>query len=228
MIPAVILSPHLDDAVLSLGRFMAGRPDVIVATVFAGPPPDPEVLTEYDRVSGFASAGEAVAERRGEDVRALQSLRARPVWGSLPDGQYRTQEVNEEDVEREIVRMIGDLHFDTILIPLGIAHPDHRLVRSGAFEVIPWLDAAVSIWFYEELPGRVLWPEEAVELTQSFQGISGMSPFHGFDLGFVGTGSKTAKRRAMAEYRSQRKNLDIVGGWGVSVECPERVWSVKR
>lgn len=224
MIPAVILSPHLDDAVLSLGRFMAGRPDVIVATVFAGPPPDPEVLTEYDRVSGFANAGEAVAERRGEDVRALQRLSARPVWGSLPDGQYRAQEVNEEDVAREIVRMIGDLAFDTLLIPVGIKHPDHRLVSSAALQLVldprQTFDRDVGIWLYEELPGRVLWPDETCDLY----GGSGLD----IDLGFVGTGSKAAKRRAMAEYRSQRKNLDIVEGWGVSVECPERVWSVKR
>jgi hypothetical protein len=34
----VVLSPHLDDAVLSVGRFLAANPGTVVITVFAGIP----------------------------------------------------------------------------------------------------------------------------------------------------------------------------------------------
>jgi hypothetical protein len=50
---ALVISPHLDDAILSAGQFLVGRPHVTVATVFAGTPPTTDVLTSYDRSCGF-------------------------------------------------------------------------------------------------------------------------------------------------------------------------------
>lgn len=51
----VILSPHLDDAVLGCGRFMAAHPGVTVLTVYAGKPTYyPEPMTRWDRIAGTA------------------------------------------------------------------------------------------------------------------------------------------------------------------------------
>ena len=50
----VVLSPHLDDAVLSVGRFLAASPGTVVITVFAGIPGGLG-LTRYDRSCGFAT-----------------------------------------------------------------------------------------------------------------------------------------------------------------------------
>ena len=63
MQPALIVSPHLDDAVLSVGQVMAGRPDMTVATVFSGVPRrcGPGDLTTYDRDCGFTSAAKAIS-----------------------------------------------------------------------------------------------------------------------------------------------------------------------
>jgi hypothetical protein len=54
------VSAHLDDAVLSAGQFIAGRPDCVIATVLAGTPSTKAVLTAYDAKTGFNSAAEAV------------------------------------------------------------------------------------------------------------------------------------------------------------------------
>jgi len=43
----LVVSPHLDDAVLSCGRLLAGRPGSVVATVFAGVPSRPDQCTDW-------------------------------------------------------------------------------------------------------------------------------------------------------------------------------------
>ncbi|MCK7501425.1 MAG: PIG-L family deacetylase [Comamonadaceae bacterium] len=44
----VVVSPHLDDAVFGCGAWLAARPGCIVATVFAGEPPELAALTDWD------------------------------------------------------------------------------------------------------------------------------------------------------------------------------------
>ena len=53
------ISAHLDDAVLSAGQFIAGRPDCVIATVLAGTPSTKAVLTAYDAKTGFKSAADS-------------------------------------------------------------------------------------------------------------------------------------------------------------------------
>ena len=76
-----IVSPHLDDAVLSCGNFMASHPGVSVVTVFAGNPPayptDP--MRQWDVQSGFAPGDDVMETRRHEDDAALEVLGAKPV-----------------------------------------------------------------------------------------------------------------------------------------------------
>ena len=76
----VIVSPHLDDAVLSCGRFMAVHPGVTVVTVFAGNPPAyPEPMRLWDVQSGFGPGDDVMEARRGEDRAALGLLDATPM-----------------------------------------------------------------------------------------------------------------------------------------------------
>jgi len=50
----VVVSPHLDDAVLGCARFMAVHPGATVVTVFAGNPPAyPQPMRTWDVQSGF-------------------------------------------------------------------------------------------------------------------------------------------------------------------------------
>ncbi|SDE36381.1 PIG-L deacetylase family protein [Paraburkholderia lycopersici] len=83
----IVVSPHLDDAVLGCAGLIARCPGSIVCTVFAGEPPAP-MHTQRDEASGFADAQEAVRARKREDERALAMCGATPLWLDFLDGQY--------------------------------------------------------------------------------------------------------------------------------------------
>jgi LmbE family N-acetylglucosaminyl deacetylase len=73
----VVLSPHLDDAVLGCGNLLAAHPGARVITVFAGAPPTyPDPMTWWDRLSGFTTGDDPLAVRRAEDAGALGELGA--------------------------------------------------------------------------------------------------------------------------------------------------------
>lgn len=196
---ALVISPHLDDGILSLGQFMAGRSDVDLLTVFAGfPNGSPEA--RYDKKMGFASAHESVNARRQEDKAACKVLRATPIHLDFPDNQYG-EIVDITAIRESIANQLRKEDYELVVAPVGIAHPDHRRVR----EVVSGMDIP-NLYYYEELPGRVLWPEQVK--------IRGT-------LTFIGGGSEEKKLTALKCYKSQ---------WGTGhlqpryVLLPERVW----
>ena len=69
--PAVILSPHLDDAVLSCWHLLSGPGDVSVINVFAGSPPPGSGASWWDRLSGATDSAARMAERLAEDREAF-------------------------------------------------------------------------------------------------------------------------------------------------------------
>jgi LmbE family N-acetylglucosaminyl deacetylase len=80
----VVVSPHLDDAVLGCGRLLAAHPGATVITLYAGAPstyPDPP--TRWDQVAGFGPGDDVLAARKDEDRAALAELGATPVWGEV-------------------------------------------------------------------------------------------------------------------------------------------------
>lgn len=68
--PCFVVSPHLDDAVFSCGRFLASRPGAVVCTVFCGAP-EPPMQTPWDTSAGHRDWSEAMSARIAEDERAL-------------------------------------------------------------------------------------------------------------------------------------------------------------
>jgi LmbE family N-acetylglucosaminyl deacetylase len=121
---ALVVSPHLDDAVLSVGQFLAGRPGTTVATIFAGYPKVLETQTDYDKLSGFNSAGEAITNRRIEDRLALAHLEAAPVHLDHLDHQYG-EEPDFAAIVEELKALITRVDPEFIAGPLGLLHPDH-------------------------------------------------------------------------------------------------------
>ena len=87
MNPVLVVSPHLDDAVISAGQFLAGRPGAVVVTMLAGAP-NPPVIRKWDNMSGFATSQEALRARWAEDERALAVVKATAVHLGFLDGQY--------------------------------------------------------------------------------------------------------------------------------------------
>jgi LmbE family N-acetylglucosaminyl deacetylase len=195
MQPALVVSPHLDDAVLSVGQVMAGRPDMTVATVFSGVPKRCTMLTTYDHDCGFESAELAVAARRDEDRTALQSLAAHAAWLDFPDHQYG-QPTNEAAIVDALAAVTADVAPTLLIGPLGLIHEDHHTTRRAFQRLVATHN--IEAWIYEDMPYRVLFPEEVPEALAWWKGMG-----HRPELGFVGTGPLERKEAAIACYTSQ-------------------------
>lgn len=211
---ALIISPHLDDAVLSAGQVMAGRPDMTVATVFSGIPQDCQQLTSYDRDCGFNTAEQAIHARRDEDRAALDILTARPYWLDFADHQYG-HPANEAAIVDALASTVGDIAPKVLVGPLGLAHPDHHTTRRAYQRLIT--ETRIEAWIYEDLPSRVLWPEEVPEALAWWKGMG-----HRPELGFIGTGPMERKQAALSCYASQLGLLDALSEHAYLV--PERLW----
>ena len=123
----VVVSPHSDDGVLSLGASMArwareGR-DVELLTVLALDPGSSAPTRGWDRRAGFATEGEAARARREEDRVACARLGVTPRWlpfGSV-DFERHADDVGVWGAVREVVRGAG-----VVLVPGSpLSHPDH-------------------------------------------------------------------------------------------------------
>ncbi len=227
MDPMIVVQPHLDDAALSVGQFLAGRPDAIVATVCTGVPERWRMLTPYDAGCGFSSARAAMSRRWVEDQQAMQTLGARGVPLGLLDGQYTDGHPPDVHQIAERLRTLWleermDMVPDPILVgPLGVAHPDHLQTSDACLEL--WgRRPEITLWLYEEHPARVLWPEQIAARLDVLRGL-GLRP----ELGFLGTGDMNTKWRAVHRYQSQIGALQEVAGPDLHpVWCPERVWKI--
>src|SRR5207248_116116 len=99
----LVVSPHLDDAVLSCGHVLAAATESLVVTVFDGVPrayPDPP--TPWDRQCGFQVGDDVVARRRDENELALAEYGSTTRSLDLLDQQYRTDEITEQDVTERL------------------------------------------------------------------------------------------------------------------------------
>lgn len=210
MLPLLIVSPHLDDAVLGCGQLMVGRPDCVVVTVFAGRPPAGTDATTYDVNCGFSTADEAWRRRRGEDSRALTLLGARPVHLPFVDHQYGGERPTASDVARAVADVAQSLQPEGILWPAGLGHPDHLLVAAAGRRHV---DGAwpTALYVYEELPYRVLFPEQVPAALAEWGADFRQPPT------FLGTGDLDAKDAALRCYHSQLWSLDERARL-----CPER------
>jgi LmbE family N-acetylglucosaminyl deacetylase len=195
----VVVSPHLDDAVLSLGAAISswGRraASVEVLTVLAGDPESQAPAGGWDRRGGFATEGEATRARRAEDVRACAALGATPAWLAFGDGNYE-RHGSDDEVRSAVAEAIGDAA--TLLLPGSpLTHPDHEwLVRTVADASL----GAGRLGFYAEQPytaraggalGTAPWLEVGLGAKLAFEPIQ------------VGIRDRLAKRKAVHAYASQ-------------------------
>jgi LmbE family N-acetylglucosaminyl deacetylase len=118
-----VISPHLDDAIFSLGAAIARTgSEVAVVTVFAGDPDSTLPAGEWDARAGFRTAGEAARARRQEDALACHDVGARAVW--LPFGDHQYPAADDETVWAALERAVAGA--DTVLVPaFPLSHEDH-------------------------------------------------------------------------------------------------------
>jgi LmbE family N-acetylglucosaminyl deacetylase len=166
----VVVSPHLDDGVLSLGASMSawarGGARVELLTVLAGDPASESPPGGWDARGGFATEGAASRSRRLEDARACALLGAVPVRLDFGYQDYE-RHGDEAEVRSAVVEAVADA--DAALLPGSpLTHPDHEWVvrtlgdaplrarrlgfyleqpyglRSGAEASPPWLEVALG------------------------------------------------------------------------------------
>lgn len=217
--PIALLSPHLDDGILSLGAVVAdwtrrGTP-VRIVTVLAGDPGSMAPAGPWDRTSGFTTEGEAARLRREEDRAACGLVGAEPVWLSYGDAQYG-RAAGDDRIWAELLDAVGDA--PTVLSPgFPLQHADHAWLGTLALER---RDPAWRFGLYVEQPYAI---------------GSGRPRDHdgrlGFDPSFTwvpsGIRARRAKRMAMRTYRSQHEQLARVvsGTWS---DLEQRMASLER
>ncbi|MET4925352.1 PIG-L family deacetylase [Streptomyces sp. PSRA5] len=144
----VILSPHFDDAVLSLAGLIPQLPGpVTVVTVYGGEPGPHHPVSWWDSVCGFSTAREAYRARRVEDARACALLGVESVFLNHPDGPY-----GDGTELTAIDRFLAELAPETLLlIPIATNQPDHEKVRDRALAVSGNLGRPLPL-VYADLP----------------------------------------------------------------------------
>ena len=222
----LILSPHLDDAVLACGELIGANPGAHVMTLFAGTGRDPARSTDWDAACGFKSAGESLAARRLEDDAALELLGATPWRLDFADDQYRrsNETVDVDDLPAAIQQALIRFNPAVVVIPMGLFHRDHVLAHEAALPLLRsearrrrWL--AYEDAFYRRIPGL---------LQQRLFALA--------NAGFLATpvrpaesgGEIAIKRRAVQCYASQLRGLRSPGRPGhLDALAPEGYWKLE-
>jgi LmbE family N-acetylglucosaminyl deacetylase len=144
----VVLSPHLDDAALSLGgmitRASRSGARVDVVTIFANDPDSTAAPGPWDAVCGFGTAAEAARLRREEDRRGCELLGALPVWLPFADYEYE-RDVDDDGLWEAVANIVRGA--DTVLTPgFPLAAPDHaRLTALLLARGLPGVRLAVYV-----------------------------------------------------------------------------------
>jgi LmbE family N-acetylglucosaminyl deacetylase len=160
----LVFSPHFDDAAMGAGHLLLAHPGATVCTVFAGPPDEyPGTPTEWDALGGFQPGDDVVAMRRAEDLAALAVLGAEHQWLDFVDHQYRAPEAraSADDVAPAIGAAVDAVAPTAVVLPLGIANPDHVVTHDAAVRVAR--QRPDLAWFayedagYKHIPGMLAW-----------------------------------------------------------------------
>jgi LmbE family N-acetylglucosaminyl deacetylase len=221
----LVVSPHFDDAVFSCGAMLAAHPGAVVYTVFSGCPAA-DVTTQWDLRCGFDNATRAMQARSLEDDRALDILAAVPERGDFLDAQYvpfvplahaPTQEAIAQALDHAL-RLHGAR---TLVIPLGLVHPDHELVHRACADV--WrAHPELTCLAYEDAIHR----RRAGRLQMRMADLvsCGIVATPAFTHWRSDPAHQAAKRDAVKAYPSQLKAFGPDGY--DDVFCSERCWKL--
>ena len=211
--PALLLSPHWDDAVLDCWKLLSSADALNVVNVFAGTPP-PGSLTLWDSITGATDSAEQTHARRAEDAIALACANRKPLNLSFLDNQYRrTPGPTLEALDRALCAAVPDA--SRVYVPAGLgSHPDHLLVRRYGRMLAR---AGMPVTLYADLPYCVAhgWPHwvegsepEPNRNVDAFwlsflQGVPEMPALRSARVERLDEPAASAKLAAMVCYRTQ-------------------------
>ncbi len=169
--PVVILSPHLDDAVLSCWHVLTSPVDVQIMNVFAGVPSKDAEPGWWDVSSGRHQPMETMRERIDEDRLALALIGRVALNLEFLDNQYRR---GPQPIKPLVDALLASLPPDAVVwapgafapqpnhgharAAAGEPHPDHVAVRNAAVAIRA---QGHAVALYADLPHASLygWPD---------------------------------------------------------------------
>lgn len=147
----VVLSPHLDDAILSIAgtlhRLHQSGLVIRVVTLFAGDPERQGPPSAWDAARRLPTASEVFAARRTEDLEASAALGVEPVHLDHADDGYLG--ARDPDAMWEELSPHVDAAAAVFVPGAPLAHSDHLYTTMLALER---LDRRVPLLFYAEQP----------------------------------------------------------------------------
>lgn len=179
----VVISPHFDDAVFSLGATLARAArtggSVHVVNIFGNDPDDESLPSEWDAACGFRTIGEAARLRREEDRRACELVGASTTAFPFTDEDHGGTG-DPEEISEALVGATADA--DLVLAPgYPLQHTDHLLATSLLVERPP---TSARLGFYVEQPyatwrllgrGRRAWATPGLTLGRSLRYAGAMA-----------------------------------------------------
>jgi LmbE family N-acetylglucosaminyl deacetylase len=144
--PVLVLSPHLDDAVLGCWSLLSSRKQIVVANVFDGVPP-PGLLTPWDRLTGATDSAARMHERLQEDREALALAGHRSIGLGFLEEQSRQRAPSIAAILSALGERVP--FASRLVVPAGIGgRIDHVIVRNMAHEL--WR-RGIPVQLYTEL-----------------------------------------------------------------------------
>ncbi len=221
--PVLIISPHLDDAVLSCGQLIMSRLGTTIMTILAGYP-----LGKHSgwsgRTTGLSVAKDANLRRRQEDECASSALNAQTIWIDIPAQEYGPAASESErlrGIQEVLVTAVTTTKACAVFVPLGLIHPDHVIVSDAALLAI--VTSNLDSYVYMEMPyGQASSRQVKRRLRvigREFE-IEPLAPF---------TGDLHKKAEAVIAYSSQVKALQQEFGrrFNRVFTDPEMYWRVR-
>jgi LmbE family N-acetylglucosaminyl deacetylase len=162
----VIVSPHLDDAVLGCALLMIAHPGTTVVAVFAGNPRAyPTNMRSWDVQGGFGPDDDVMAVRRAEDRAALGLLGATPHHLDFVEHTYNDGDrpVAPDVLAGPLEAAIRAHQATAVLVPFGLANPDHDVTHAAAMLARDRFANEDVAWFcyedcgYKHIPGMLAW-----------------------------------------------------------------------
>ena len=197
----LVISPHLDDAVLSCGQLIQSRRGSTIMTILAGFPQG--MHTGWSgQTTGLPVARDANLKRREEDQRASGSLGAQTIWIDIPAQEYGPAASPTErlrNIQEAVATAVATSEAHAVFIPLGVTHPDHIVVSDAALLAI--FASNLESYIYMEMPYGQARPGEVRRrlrhVGRKFK-IDPLAPF---------TGDLQTKTEAVNAYFSQVEAL---------------------